>query len=164
MRREQPAGIVLAFTAITRRQGVTYVVESLACQLIQHTREQILLCSSASLAGVARATFSEQHAIQRLRDKSRNLAFPIPRWEDLQIVQERFGFALVECPAMYESSAILALSNMVNGVALVVASGQMRRTEIEAAQRILQASNANVVGLILNKRKDPVPRLFSQWL
>jgi hypothetical protein len=165
MRQEQPAVIILAFTAISRRQGVTYVVESLACRLAQHTREQILLSSSSSLAGAARATFWEPQGIQRLGGVcSRNTAFRMPDWEDLQAVRNKFGFVLVDCPALSESSEILALSKLVDGVALVVASGEMCRDEIDAAHNTLQASAVNVVGLILNKRTDPVPRLFSRWL
>jgi hypothetical protein len=165
MRQEQPTGIVTAFTAITPGQGVTYVVESLACQLAQHTGDQILLTSGASLAGAARVAFWDLQRIQRLgKSRSRELVFRNPAWEDLQALRHKFGFVLVDCPALQESSAVLALAKLVDGVALVVAAGEARREEIEAAQKALRASAANVVGLILNKRTDPVPRLLSRLL
>ena len=165
MRKEQPAGIIVAFTSICRRQGVTHVVESLACRLTQYTQEQILLSSCSRLAGAARATFWEPQGIQRLgASHSRDMAFRMPAWEDLQTIRNKFGFVLVDCPAMSESSSILSLSKTVDAVTLVVASGEMRREEIDSALRTLGAAAANVIGLVLNKRTDPVPRLFSRWL
>lgn len=165
MRKEHPGGIIVAFTSICRRQGVTHVVESLACRLTQYTQEQILLSSCIRLAGAARAMFWEPQGIQRLGGShARDTAFRMPGWEDLQTIRNKFGFVLVDCPAMSESPAILSLSKTVDAVALVVASGEMRREEIDSALRTLGAAAANVIGLVLNKRTDPVPRLFSRWL
>ena len=165
MRQEQPAGIITSFTAVAPRHGVTYVVESLACQLAQHTGDQILLTSGASLTGAARAAFWDPQRIQRLgKSRSRETAFRTPAWEDMQALRNKFGFVLVDCPALHESSAVLALAKLVDGVALVVAAGEALREEIESAHKALQASGANVVGLILNKRTDPVPRLLSRLL
>src|SRR5258706_14821828 len=59
MREEQPAGVIIAFTSIERGEGVTHVVESLGRKLAEHTWEQVLLTTSADLAGAASALFDD---------------------------------------------------------------------------------------------------------
>lgn len=164
MRQEQSSGVIAAFTSFSRGQGVTYVIESLAWQLAQHTEEPILLCGYASMAGAAGATFWEPQRIQRLgKGNSRPKIFTKPGWDDLQELRARFGFVLVDCPAVSESPAMRILSTLVDGVTVVVAEGETRREEIEAVHQTLQTCSANVLGLVLNKRTDPVPRVFSKF-
>ena len=165
MRREQGSGIITGFCAVSRCQGVTYVVESLAWQLAQYTGESILLTSSTGLAGAAGVEFWEPQNIQRLvQSRHSQTLLPAPSWETLQILRGKFGFVLVDCPAMRESSDILMLSKVCDGVALVVAAGESKPQEIEYAQRVLETSSANILGLILNKRTNPVPRFLWKLL
>jgi hypothetical protein len=165
MRQEQPNGIIAAFTATSRGQGVTYVVESLAWQLSQHTSDPLLLCAASSMAGAAQAEFWDPQRIQRLgKGRSRQAAFKVPEWEDLQTLRRKFGFVLVDCPPMHDSTSALLLAKLVDGVALVVGAGEVRREEIESAKKALEGATANLLALVLNKRTDPVPRLFAKFL
>ena len=165
MRQEQSNGILVGFTSVSRGQGVTYVIESLAWQLAQHTDDPILLCGHAHLAGAAGVTFWEPQKIQRLgKRQSRSAVFTKPGWEDLQVLRGKFGFVLVDCPAADESPILRVLSTLVDGIGLVVAAGETRRDQIASVHHALQTSGANVLGLVLNKQTDPIPRLFSRFL
>src|SRR5258707_7029325 len=104
MREEQAEGLVVVFTSIARGEGVTHVVESLGRNLTEHTWEQILLTTSADLAGAGSALFDTSAEgipqIQRL-GKARKF-HPAGRSfgsEDLHRLRRRFGFVLVDCPA-----------------------------------------------------------------
>src|SRR6266404_1930658 len=166
MRAEQQAGVIIAFTSVARGEGVTHVVESLGRKLAEHTWERILLTTFADLGGAASAPFDEaSQRVPQVQRLARYRGFqPAPRalrWEDLQGLRRRFGFVLVDCPAMRMSSAILNASSASDGAVLVVAAGEAKRSEIENAQKILQASSVKLLGMVLNKQVDPIPGFIS---
>ena len=163
MRDSEPQGVIVGFTSIARGEGVTHVVSSLARKLAEHTWEQILLTTSADLPTAPSAKFDDSAHIQRLARSSspppRNL-----RWEDLQALRQRFGFVLVDCPAMRVASSLITLSNLCDTAVLVVAAGEARRPEIETAQKLLKASSVKLLGAVLNKQVDPIPGFISKVL
>src|SRR6266849_4290255 len=79
MREEQAEGVVVAFTSIARGEGVTHVVESLGRRLTQHTWEQILLTTSADLAGAGSALFdASSEDIPQIQRLGKTRAFHPP--------------------------------------------------------------------------------------
>jgi hypothetical protein len=169
MRTGQQAGVIVAFTSIARGEGVTHVVESLGRKLVEHTRERILLTTLTDLAGAASTPADEAAQrvpqVQRLaRTRSVETTPRSPRWEDLQGLRRRFGFVLVDCPAMRTSLSIVNASTACDGAVLVVAAGEARRSDIENAQKILQGSSVKLLGMVLNKHIDPVPGFISKFL
>jgi hypothetical protein len=171
MRNEQGEGVIAALTAVSPGEGVSYVVESLSWELAKHTGEQILLSTSASLNNAtpihSRDTVAAtNHRVQRLVDgfEKGHRQLPDLRREHLKAIRQRFGFALIDCPSMRESSAILSMGRASDGVILVVAAGTTRRDEVGHAQRVLEASSANLLGFVLNKRTYPVPGFLARFL
>jgi Mrp family chromosome partitioning ATPase len=169
MRGERGTGIVAAFTALSRGEGVTFVVESLAWELARQTGEQVLLTTPSGLsnAELALLLFSDKppSPVTRLTasvDNSRLATEMRPR--ELDALRDRFGFVLVDCPSMRESAAALSLSPLSDGIVLVTAAGQVRRGEIEYMRGVLHATAANIIGLVLNKRVDPIPAFLSRLL
>ncbi len=174
-RQEQGQGLVVAFTSIAPGQGVTYVVESLAWELARHSNSRVLLTTSTNLGAAVTATYEDEdedlipgQCIQRQSEVDSVSAelstLRNPAWDDLQRLRDRYGFVLVDCPSMRTSSAALNLSRAMDGVVLVVAAGEARRDEVERTQRVLLASSAKLLGLVLNKRADPVPDFLSRLL
>jgi hypothetical protein len=170
LRQERNSGIVAAFSAIARGAGVTFVTESLAWELVRQTGEQILLTTPAGLSVAASTRFGEEEkkGLQPVRrlPGARNGGGPLHDLgrEDLESLRRRFGFVLVDCPPMRESSSILGVSRLCDGVVLVIAAGETGRGEIEHAGSVLKAGSADVLGLVLNKRRDPVPKFISKFL
>jgi Mrp family chromosome partitioning ATPase len=82
-------------------------------------------------------------------------------WHDLDALRRNFGFILLDCPALRESSQLFSVSRLSDGVVLVVAAGQAQRSEIQYAQYLLEASSVTILGLVLNRRIDPVPKFIS---
>jgi hypothetical protein len=127
-----------------------------------------LLTTSASLADAALVKFDESgQNIRQLQRLTRPAVVPAaraPRWEDLHALRQRFGFVLVDCPALRDSASIFSMSGLCDAAVLVVAAGEARRSEIENAQKLLKASSVKLLGVVLNKQVDPVPEFISTLL
>lgn len=171
-RLESGNGLIVSFTSVAPGHGVTYVIESMAWELARYSNTRVLLSSSSNLGAAVASTYDDDDdmipgwCIQRQPDVAASeLALPRnPAWEDLQRLRERYGFVLVDCPSMRTSSAVLNLARATDGVILVVAAGATRRDEVERGQRVLLASSAKLLGMVLNKRSDPLPDFLSRIL
>lgn len=137
-RQERTDGSVFTFLAIRSRDGVSHVVKSVAWELAHQTGEQILV---TSLQGV--------NTVQR---------------QDLHDSRRRFGYVLVDCPAMSGSADFLKLCPLSDSFVLVVKAGSTSRHEIEWAQRALVAQSVNLLGLVLNQRQPVLPQFLSAIL
>ena len=137
-RQERADGSVFTFVAIRSGDGVSHVVKSVAWDLAHQTSGQVLV---TSLQGV--------NTVHR---------------QDLQDFRRRFGYVLVDCPAMSVCADFVTLSKLSDSFVLVVKAGHTSRHEIEWAQKALTAQSVNVLGLVLNKRKPVLPRFLSSIL
>ena len=169
MHHERGRGIVAIFTAISPGQGVTFVVESLAWELAKQTGEQVLLTVPAglstgsllSLPGADNAP-SSVFRLSGAADAPDASGDPLP--EAMERLRNRFGFVLVDCPPMRKSTTALALARATDGIVLVTAAGEVRRGEIEYLRGVLNSTGTKVIGLVLNKREDPIPGFLSRLL
>jgi len=172
MRRDRGVGVIAAFSSVSRGDGVTYVVESLAWELAKQTGEQTLLATPDGLSSAATARFTDSavrwpalHPVHRLRSTgAANCRWADFAWQDFQGLRRRFGFSLVDCPAVCTSPAALSVCRSCDGVVLVVTAGGTKRNEIQRAQSMLQVASANLLGLVLNKRVESVPGFISRLL
>lgn len=173
MRRERESGVIVAFSSVSRGDGVTYIAESLAWELAKQTGEQTLLATPEGLSSAATARFSESavrwpasHPVHRLRSaNAANGRAGDFAWQDFQGLRRRFAFSLVDCPAICASPTALSVCRSCDGVVLVVSAGCTRRKDVQRAQSMLQVASANLLGLVLNKRVESMPgfivRLFA---
>ena len=165
VRDARPQGVIIGFTSVARGEGVSHVVTSLARKLAEHTFEQILVTTSAELATAAFAKFDDSAHVQRLsKPNSFAMTARAMRWEDLHSLRQRFGFVLVDCPALRVSPSVFTLANLCDGAVLVVAAGEASRSDIETAQKFLKSSSVKVMGTVLNKQTDPIPEFLSKVL
>src|SRR5262249_35221638 len=151
MRREHGTGVVTAFTSISPGEGVTFVVESLAWELAKQTGEQVLLTTPNGLgnAELALMLFADRppSPVTRLsgRGEERVLLKRIHQ-QELEGLRDRFGFVLVDCPAMRKSTNVFAISKVTDGVVLVTAAGEVRRGEIEYARGVFHSTGTKIIG------------------
>lgn len=64
---------------------------------------------------------------------------------------ERFDLVLIDSPPVLPVADAMILTSYADGVLLVVASGQTRRTELQRTTEKLAQANAPIVGMVLNK-------------
>lgn len=75
----------------------------------------------------------------------------------LESVKQNYRFIVVDMPAMDDDSSAVRLASSCDGVVMVVETERLRWETISAAKQHLQQLNTNVLGVLLNKRRFPVP-------
>jgi non-specific protein-tyrosine kinase len=71
----------------------------------------------------------------------------------LQSVSRRFDYVIIDSPPLLAVSDALLLSTQVDGVILVTSAGLTPRKHLEHALHRLSEVEANVLGVVLNRRK-----------
>ena len=74
--------------------------------------------------------------------------------------QEHFRHMVVDLPPLSSSPTAMRLAARCNAVLLVVECGNMHQEVVRKSVRALQGAGANVAGVVLNKRRFPIP----DWL
>ena len=64
---------------------------------------------------------------------------------------------LIDCGAMDSSSRLIQAAPHADGVVLVVEAGRTQKEQIARAALTIQAAQGKLLGIILNKRRYPVP-------
>jgi Mrp family chromosome partitioning ATPase len=75
----------------------------------------------------------------------------------LEAVRTRYDFVLFDSAPILGSSDSLTISTMVDGVILVAEANHTRYETIISIENHLQGS-ANVLGIVLNKRRFVIPK------
>lgn len=71
---------------------------------------------------------------------------------------ERADLIVLDTPPVLSSSLSQALAPTADGVVLVVESERTRAAIAQAAKRALEAGGANILGVVLNRRRHHVPK------
>ena len=79
-------------------------------------------------------------------------------------LRNKFRYIGVDCPALSSSSDVLGLAPLVDGVVLVVEAGRTTKQQIRNAERQIEGAGGKIMGLILNKRRYPVPEALYHHL
>jgi Mrp family chromosome partitioning ATPase len=173
IRHSRAEGAIFAFSSISAGEGVSYVTGQIAWELSRRSDENVLLTTAASLNETLPASIAEAEFGGRKSGKVWKFAnrFDDPeamqlhiRLESLRLLRSRFSYVLIDFPALRQSTAIVPMSRYTDGVVLVIAAGETRRDHIGPAQSLFQASSCNLLGLVLNKRTNPVPKAIAQYL
>ena len=89
------------------------------------------------------------------------LPFDRPRMVQLlRNLNEEYSLVIVDLPPATDSSVALAMAGLLAGVVLVIEAEQTRFESAQRATRSLQQAQANLLGVILNKRPQHIP----EWL
>jgi hypothetical protein len=159
-------GIVIAFTSISRGEGVSYVVDSLAWHLAQHTGDSILLTNFGGLAGAATAEFWEPQSIQRTDAPSScdRSAHSSPRGRPYRISVPASDSCWWIARRCVNRPGYYRFPRYATAWCWWLPRAKAKPEEIGFAQKTLAAASSNLLGLVLNKRTNPIPRLFSKFV
>jgi capsular exopolysaccharide synthesis family protein len=75
----------------------------------------------------------------------------------LDAARQNYRFIVVDMPALEEDSSVARLAASCDGVVLVVETERLRWESISRTKQRLTQHNSNVLGVLLNKRRFPVP-------
>jgi len=183
-REEGPGGIVIALSSSNPGEGVTYVARALLHELAK--------CELTSVAGVNVSFLRKLHepTVEAIRktiarpaartggetwsnsDSGKTLALRERRgpWEGswqyrrdcIDLLRSEFDYTIIDCPSLVDSGDVLSIAPFVDGVILVVEANRTRRDQPHQAEQCIGAAGGKLLGYILNKRTDDVPRWLRQ--
>ncbi len=73
------------------------------------------------------------------------------------MAKQDYRFIVVDMPALDEDGSMVRLAGSCDGLVLVVETERLRWEAVSKARQQLQQWNTNVLGVLLNKRRYPVP-------
>lgn len=180
-REERQGGVVIALSSSNPGEGVTYVARALVHELAQ--------CELTSVAGINVSFLKKLHepTVEAIRssvmrqnrrsaegnvgDERKSSSTVVQRsgpWEAnwqyrrdcIELLRSEFDYTIIDCPSMKESGDVLSISPFVDGIILIVEANRTRRGQPHHAEQRIAAAGGNLLGYVLNKRVQEVPR----WL
>jgi capsular exopolysaccharide synthesis family protein len=79
-------------------------------------------------------------------------------------LREKFEYVLIDSAAVGVNPETSTLCDMVDAVVLVVKHGGTRREEVKRAKETIERSGGKILGVVLNKRKFPIPEFLYKRL
>ncbi len=90
---------------------------------------------------------------------------PVQSVRDLYTaLRQRYTLVLVDCPPLMSVMEIAALSEVADGVILVVAAESTRVPVIQRARANLEAGGATILGVVFNKRRNYIPSFLYRYI
>jgi Mrp family chromosome partitioning ATPase len=168
---ERGSGLVIALTSVDPRAGVGYLTRSLAQELGEDNAGSVL-CIDSSILDQVQEDAEQLHPslLTQLVPGKR----PSPRfsaWPDghnfrqavFEKLRENYQYIFVACPCLAESSDVVSLASIVDGVIIVVEANRTQTRQIAVVEKMINAARGQILGLILNKREYFIPGwLFSK--
>lgn len=106
--------------------------------------------------------FASQVSVQPSRASR---VFDLPKiGEFFEVLKEHFDLVLVDAPAASVSSDGFALSRRVDGVVMVVEAEKTRRQAARKTKGKIEDHGGTVLGVILNRRRYPIPAWLYRWM
>lgn len=188
---EQP--FILGVTAYRRHEGVSTVAVNLATALSRNGIGKVLLVDTNICHPLVHQIFkvklspglfdifsngqSEESAIQPLParnlhilsagSKNGNLSENFDSnvfTKLLNSMKNNYRYVVLDVPALSEDRSVARLASLCDGVVLVVEAENIRWEVAQKAKEQLLDLKANVLGVVLNKRRFHIPRWLYQTL
>lgn len=183
-----PAGKIIQFQASREGEGTTTVVRKLAeVAALQMNKTVLLLDMNPRKLNQARChnldpkwsweedwkeqkTFKERcdrydgsplYMIKIPFNETKNLFGDSPRLALLlEKIKTEFDLILVDSPAASSGGEGQMLASWVDGIVLVVEAGKTRWQVVDRVKRDIEARNGKILGVVLNKRRYPIPNFI----
>jgi protein-tyrosine kinase len=78
----------------------------------------------------------------------------------LKEMREQFDYVILDGPPLPKFSELRVICSKVDGVVLVVKAGETRREVALRAKKELEDAGANILGVVINRRKYYIP----EWI
>jgi protein-tyrosine kinase len=171
---------IIAFSSVSARAGVSFVVREIGLELARYERGRVAIIdvhrlqtiSKPDLQEWARLCAASESGLSWLKsdtessdqDKTKS-GKKATLWQSdvvfrrscLQLLREHFNYVLIDCHSVNSPTTLTVMAKLVDGVVLVASAGQTRCDEIRRAEQVVEIAHGNILGLVLNKRKYPIP-------
>jgi len=82
----------------------------------------------------------------------------------LEQIGKEYEFVLIDTPSSVTASETLMLSRFVDGLVIVVEAERTRWQVVDRIKQKIIARKGNILGIILNKRRFPIPNFIYKYL
>lgn len=90
-----------------------------------------------------------------------SIAFSCKYFRDYaKLLRQNYDLILIDSPPLSQSSIPLAIASKVDGVVFVVSAETTRWPVAERVKSRIKEAGGNILGLVLNKQKHYIPKLF----
>ncbi|MCI0692488.1 CpsD/CapB family tyrosine-protein kinase [candidate division KSB1 bacterium] len=178
-------------TGASQGVGVTSVAITLALGLSMDHKKEVLLIDAnvgrpqlhnllnltpsnnltvASMAGAGFLDMAVVNGIPNLHvmssgDVLRGATFNLKRFAAvLPALREAFDFMIVDASPVSHNFDVLMLSLHLDSVILVAEANRTRFQEVRDALKELKRAGTNLLGIVLNRQKEDMPRAMQNWL
>ena len=163
-----PPGVI-AVTSCYRGEGVSVVASNLAAMLADTLLGPVLLVDArAAQDYVAEQSLSFNTNVLKANEEPQTRQLDVHRRRDVQSafleLKNVYRFIVIDAPAALKDMTALRLAGHVDGVVLVIESGRVRWEVAKQTVDLLKQANANVLGVVLNKRRFYLPNWLYQRL
>lgn len=84
--------------------------------------------------------------------------------KSIKQLRERYDCVIIDCPPLKEASGTMLVAAKADAVALVIEAERVRYEAIQRTVSMLEDAGANILGVILNKRRYPIPNFIYKRL
>ena len=169
---------IVALTASSPGEGVSYVVNTLAKEIATRTQKRVLAVDSMGLQNIriadphqlsAHCSETQIDNLLTLPAAAGRVGYARPaqtslwhtdpeyRLSCIKALRWNFDYVLIDCPSLKVSSDATTLAPIVDGIAVVVEAGRTRRDQIHRTKKVIEQAGGNFLGFVLNQRRYPVP-------
>jgi len=178
---------VLAVTGCRRNEGVSAVAANIAATISRHHKNEYVLLVDANfihpsvhkifntklapgLTDILTNGNNHANTIQLLPKQNVHIlsagilngnfaeAFNSDKFTKLLTsMKKHYRFVVIDIPPLNEASSAARMAGLCDGTVLVVAAERLRREVMQRAKTQLMESNANILGVVLNKRRFHIP-------
>jgi protein-tyrosine kinase len=171
---------IIAFSSVSAGAGTSFVVQEIGLELARYERGRVAIVDVYRLQTISKPDLQEwarlcaaseselfwlktdTATLDKDKTKSgkkatlwqRDVTF---RRSCLQLLREHFSYVLIDCHSVNSPTTLTVMAKLVDGVVLVTSAGQTRCDEIRRAEQVVEMAQGNILGLVLNKRKYPIP-------
>jgi hypothetical protein len=166
-RSAQAGGLVIAMVAAHPLAGTTYVAAHLTQSLNTDQFISAVLLDCREAANSTRASDDIRGVSYPCQGAEGRAGLSVPReaWRRsfeyrasyLAQLRTRYSYVLIDCPSLQESTDVLGLTTLADGVLLVTEANKTTKTQIALLERTIEGANGKILGHVLNKRTYPIP-------
>lgn len=173
----------MAVTSCQSGEGVSTVALNLAVTIAHHDKvlfidadpdeataltsfEDIPVHNTEAVEGQMRPLINVAHNLDILSvalmdgDDPKQFESPTKLEKLLNNYRSEYDCVVIDAPAMQDGSAALRMGSLVDGVVLVVEAERTRIDAVKRAKEQLKQVHANILGVVLNKRRLAIPKPF----
>jgi protein-tyrosine kinase len=89
---------------------------------------------------------------------------PMQTLDLLRRLRERFKYVILNAPPVLLHPDTALLATRADGVVLIAQAGKSRLDELNAAKTEFERVGANILGVVLNQRKEHLPKLLADYI